>query len=201
MEVAGLNVALAKEDLEESFDIHISELATLFVRHNAHTVLGIHLIHGHFAIPEQTVLLGTNATSIPSIDLDNIHGHIFILTKKGFYPYEYQVGVMPDLSQVSSTFLVELAGFLSTNGLEVIVGLQVLDESSYGVLKLVLGQGTTSWRFEVENSEPRVCSQYESHGQTSTGHEVYNKGSPHPKLGTFQDLKDLLTDAGIVTIA
>jgi len=70
-------------------DDHIQNIAALFVRHNAHDVFGVHLIHGHFKIPENTVLLGTNfekprgrwakITQIESIDRTTIHGHIFVL--------------------------------------------------------------------------------------------------------------------------
>lgn len=32
----------------------------MFVRRNAQNLLGVHLVHGHFSIPGDTVLLGTN---------------------------------------------------------------------------------------------------------------------------------------------
>ena len=34
----------------------------------------------------------------------------------------------------------------------------------------------------------------------ATTHEIYNKGEPHPKLETFQDLKHALVKAGILRL-
>lgn len=182
------------------------------------------MVHAHFTIPESTVLLGINhdiprcrwatATTTQTIDLSNVHGHIFVLTDHGFHPYEYQTGPVPDLSQVDSTFLPELAQFLRNNNLAMLVGLQVIDPHPSRMLELVLPQGTvmleasdlngwvstrqTGWKFETKNGQPRVCQANETHGQTRTGHEVYNKGDAHPRLETFQDLKYALAEAGIL---
>ncbi|POR39632.1 Uncharacterized protein TPAR_00172 [Tolypocladium paradoxum] len=177
------------------------DLAALFVRNRAHGNVGIHLVHGRFAIPENTVLLGINhdmprcrwgkATTMQTMDLSNVHGRIFVLTDRGFHPHEYQIGPVPDLSRVDGTFLPELADFLSTNNLAMLVGLQVIDMYPSHMLELVLSRGTimlhasnlngcvltrqTGWKFEVENGEPRVCQANEMHGQTRTGHEVITK--------------------------
>jgi hypothetical protein len=184
-------------------------------------------VHAHFAIPENTVLLGvnhnmprcrwTNATTIQTMDLSNVHGHIFVLTDHGFHPYEYQSGPVPDLSRVDDTFLVEFADFLHTNNLATLAGLQVLDRYPSYMLELVLPQGTimldvsdlkgcvatrqTGWNFKVENGEPCVCQSNESHGETGKGHEVYNKGDPHPKLETFPEVVDALERLQILLIA
>ncbi|KAK0740644.1 hypothetical protein B0T18DRAFT_213528 [Schizothecium vesticola] len=203
------------------------DLAARFVRHHADTLFGIHLAHAHFAVPDKTVLLGVNhetphcrwanATTFQAIDLNNVHGHVFVLTDHGFHPYEYQASPVPDLPQVEDTFLAELAGFLSRNKLETVVGLQIIDRHPFHMLELVLPQGTvmldvsnangcvptrqTGWKFEVENGEVRVYQANEVHGQTRTGHEVYNKGDPHPRLETLQDLEDVLAKAGILFAA
>ncbi|KAK4184120.1 hypothetical protein QBC35DRAFT_506597 [Podospora australis] len=241
--VPGLNKALREEDLEKSrniynrlpddseqpeiLDSHIRDLATLFVRNRADRVFGIHLAHAHFAVPDKTVLLGANhetprcrwakATAFKAIDLDNVHGHIFVLTDHGFHPYEYQAGPVPALSHVDHRFLAELADFLNAHKLTTLVGLQVIDPHPGHMLELVLPQGTimldvtnvngciptrqTGWKFEVENGEVRVCQANEMHAQTRTGHEVYNKGDPHPRLETLQDLGVALAKAGILSAA
>jgi hypothetical protein len=71
----------------------------LFIYHNAYKTLSIHLIHGHFKTPENTVMLGSNfenpsghwtkVTEIDAIDLSIIHRHIFVLISDGFIAYEY----------------------------------------------------------------------------------------------------------------
>lgn len=78
---------------------HSWSLAELFVRHNAHKNLGIHLIHGHFMTAPTTVMLWTNikdphgrwtkATAIGPIELSKVHGHMFALRPAGgFVAYE-----------------------------------------------------------------------------------------------------------------
>ncbi len=150
------------------------------------------------------------------MDLSNTHGHIFIHTDHGFHPYECQAGPLPDLSGVNSAFLPELAEYLIANELSELVGLQVIDPNPIHMLELILPQGTvmldgsvlngcvptrqTGWKFESEDGEPRVCQANESHGQTATGHDTYNKGDPHPRLETFQDLKHALVEAGILCV-
>jgi len=147
------------------------------------------------------------------MNLCNIHGHIFVLTSHGFHPYEYQAGPGPDLSGVDNAFLPELADYLNTNNLSTIFGLQVIDQNPTNMLELILPKGTvmlevsnlkgcvptrqTGWKFEVENGEPRVCTALESHGTHENGHKTYNEGAPHPKLDTFQDVKNALVKARI----
>lgn len=206
---------------------HIHDLATLFVRNRADTVFGIHLAHAHFTVPDKTVLLGVNhetprcrwanATTFKAINLNNVHGHIFVLTDDGFHPYEYQAGPAPALSQVDDAFLVELAEFLRRNKLETLVGLQIIDSHPSQMLELVLPEGTvmldvsnvngcvptrqTGWKFEVENGELRGCKANESHAQNGTEHKVFNEGAPYPRMETLQDLKNVLEKAGILSVA
>jgi hypothetical protein len=208
----------------EILESHIRNLAALFVRNHAEGILGIHLAHGHFATPENTTVLGVNydkpycrwarPMAIRTMDLSNVHGHIFVLTNHGFHPYEYQTGPGPDLSGVDSAFLPELADYLNTNNLSTLVGLQVIDQNPAHMLELVLPQGTvmldisnlngcvpsrqTGWKFKLQNGEPRVCKPNETHGRHANGHDVFNAGAPHPKLETFQDVKNALVNAGIL---
>ncbi|OAX80461.1 hypothetical protein ACJ72_05206 [Emergomyces africanus] len=112
-DVPGLNMALKVQDLEESRNIynvlptdsqqpeilesHIHNLAALFVRNRADGVLGIHLAHAHFAtLTKNTAMLGViydkpyccwaRTTAIETMDPNNVHGHIFVLTDHGFHP-------------------------------------------------------------------------------------------------------------------
>jgi hypothetical protein len=148
------------------------------------------------------------------MDLSNMHGHVFVLTDHGFHPYEYQTGPVPDLSGVNIAFLPELADYLNTNNLSTLIGLQIIDQNPVHMLELILPLATvmldisdlngcvptrqTGWKFESEDGEPRVCQANETHGQHANGHDVYNKGDPHPKLETFEDVKNALVEAGIL---
>ncbi|KAF4501612.1 C6 transcription factor [Fusarium agapanthi] len=86
---------------------HIQNLANLFVRHNAHRLLGIHLIHGHFEILVDTVLnseesrgLWAKTTPIEQIDRSAVHGPIFVVGQDGLCAYEYQESPLSYLSSV-----------------------------------------------------------------------------------------------------
>lgn len=200
---------------------HIKNLSELFVRHNAEKVLGIHLIHGHFKIPVDTVMVGinfendsirwTNTTSIDSIDPTSVHGHIYTLTKDGLCAYEFQDGPLPNLSGVGQDFLAEFTDYILENDLANLIGLQVLGCASRAMEELILDHGTvmldasitqntvptriTGWRFESFNGKPRVCTMNESHVKTvKKTHKVYYSG----KLGNIGDLKMALNEAGVL---
>ncbi|CAI7626068.1 unnamed protein product [Penicillium pancosmium] len=219
------NTLLDDSDQPPVADEHITNLAEIFVRHNAQNVLGIHLIHGHFKIPESTVMLGTNfespslrwtkVTDIDKIDHSRVHGHIYALTKDGLCAYELQDGPLPDLSGVGPGFLDEFIDYIVKNNLASLIGLQVLGCLDDSMSELILDQGTvmlestyvkntlptriTGWKFEATDGRPRVCSANETHAvMTSGNHKVFNAGKPLPKLETVDDLKDSLAIAGVL---
>ncbi|KAK6208632.1 hypothetical protein QIS74_12150 [Colletotrichum tabaci] len=117
-------------------------LGELFVRHDAHGVFGICLLHAHFQVPECNVLYGIqvqvsgNAEScwikpVPAKELTikPIHGHVFHLQPNGaFAPYEFQEGEAPsNAAKVPKAFFQELAEFLHLKNLAGLVALQLLD--------------------------------------------------------------------------
>lgn len=131
------NLLPGDEDQPQVQDIHLQELAGLFKRFNAHRKFGLHLIHGHFQIEEDKIMLGTSLNSIrgcwtrPSsiadINLEEIHGHIFKLTASGeMQAYEYRQGPTVSLGDVDPKFFEELVQYLQSNLLVDILGLQVL---------------------------------------------------------------------------
>ncbi|KAK0717796.1 hypothetical protein B0T26DRAFT_599220, partial [Lasiosphaeria miniovina] len=162
---------------------HLQQLAELFVKYGVDKVFGIHLIHGHFNIEEGNVLVGEDTTeplcrwtkpvAIGSLDLDNLYGHTFVVTDKGFRPYEYLVGALPNLTDLSNDFLPELVSFLQKNNLTEVLALEVLMQPLPSTMsEVVLGdQGTimlepsclkdyhpfrrTGWAF-IEGGTPRV---------------------------------------------
>ena len=80
-----------KEQPEVSDDM-LKALGELFVRHGVHDIFGIHLLHGHFAAPEGTMLFGVQfqmsgasqacwTKPVPAAELatESIHGHVFRL--------------------------------------------------------------------------------------------------------------------------
>lgn len=80
----------------------LQSLAALFIRHNVQNVFGLHLVHGHFQIDEDVIMLGvglgigspgywTKPTKYVNVDKDSIHGHIYVLSSENhFIAYEYR---------------------------------------------------------------------------------------------------------------
>ena len=86
----------------------------------------------------------TKAAATDTIDLLNIHRHIFALRSAGgFVAYEYQDGPMPDLSAINEAFLTEFILYLVRNNLSSLLGLQVrLEGVPESMFELILNQGT-----------------------------------------------------------
>ena len=95
-------------------------------------------MHGHSKLEEGQVMLGRRITdpdgcwlrpaTLKEIDVDNIHGHIFMLTNEDrFIPYEYVQGRAKNLPSIASGFFKEFAAFIQANGLTKSTGLQIRD--------------------------------------------------------------------------
>lgn len=116
----------------------------------------------------------TAPAPIASLDLTNLHGHVFVLTADGFRPYEYQEGCLPDLTNVNTNFFHEIAAFIREYSLHDLVAFEVLQFPS-DMMEVVFGQGTmmlgasylrgcvpyrqTGWRFTAGDAQPRVCQE------------------------------------------
>ena len=158
----------------------------------------------------------TKPTDIDIINLDRVHGHIFVLKNNEFLAYEYQDGPSPDLSGIGKDFVVEFVNYLTRNSLTDVIGLQILmDGMDHDMWELILDQGTvmidaaklhgcvptriTGWKFELSDGSPRVCATNETHSRMTTGnHKVFNVGKPQPKIDTVDDLKDALVNVGVL---
>lgn len=206
---------------------HINKLADMFVKHNAHKILGLHLIHGHFRLHKNRILVGTNfenpagrwtkATKFHALQDTRYHGHIFVVTggAEGMLAYEFQEGPLPDMSAVNPDFISEFINYILTHKLAGLLGLQVLCDAKPSMMELVIDEGTvmieldavkntvptrqTGWMFEAIGGNPRVCQANETHAKMNSGnHKVYNAGKPFPILEDIADLKAALADAGVI---
>ncbi|KAM4067492.1 hypothetical protein HRG_001410 [Hirsutella rhossiliensis] len=241
VQIPGLNSGLTDADMEWSRQLYnglpsdeaqpevehlLQQLAEIFVRNNAHKVFGVHLVHGHLQIPEKKVLFGdrtgprcrwTKPTKMDTLNLDTLRGHTFILTDKGFHPYEYHSGKHPELAQIEDNFVSELADFLRTNQLSRIIALEVLDSPLPDtMMELVLGGcGTmmmeperlrgcrpfrqTGWAFVEENGEPRVCKDGKQHHVTGpNGHIIIVEPPKNNEIETCSDALHFLREHGLL---
>ncbi|KAI1329488.1 hypothetical protein F5Y16DRAFT_409177 [Xylariaceae sp. FL0255] len=204
----------------------LKTLAGIFVRHNAHKYYGLHLVHGHSKAPTGTIMLGKTFTKgaknicwtkpVTTLEVNGpIHGHIYKLTGDAFIPYEYREGELPmTFTDVSKDFFQELARFLTSNNLDNLLGLEVLDrkEDLY-CGEYVLGhQGTvlveqkdivtgvpfrkTQFVFDLNgNQEPDPIQPGTHHeGTTKSTHRVFVTKT----LRTVDDVMDVLRAEHIV---
>ena len=156
---------------------------------------------------------------IEAIDFDGIYGNIFVLRRDGdrryFHPYEYHTGLVPDVSGVSSKFLSEFADFLDMNGLEDVLGLQILDDLPE-MWEFVFNEGSvmleparvkggkptrqTGWRFKDEGGNPRVCQDgRQFHGTYMDGSHITAVTKLDRKPGSFEFFWQGLQECGIVS--
>ncbi len=138
---------------------HLQSLASLFIRHGTQDKFGLHLVHGHFKIDEDTIMLGsgfgenfsgswTKPTRSMDVDRDKIHGHIYVLSiENQFIAYEYRKGASPvNKREMHPAFFDELTKYLARNDLAGLLGLQVLNSPTVlgeRMLEFVLGREGT----------------------------------------------------------
>lgn len=130
-----------KEQPEVSDDT-LKALGELFVHHGVQHIFGIHLLHGHLAALEGTVLFGIQfqvsgasqacwTKPVPAAELatELIHGHVFRLqSDRTFIPYEFHEGEAGSkAANTGPAFFQKLADFLHYNGLADVIALQLLD--------------------------------------------------------------------------
>lgn len=140
-------------------------LAQLFLRYNAQAIFGLHLVHGHFRIPSDTVMLGSMFTGHSSgywtkpipydkIHAKDVHGHIYTISAENdLLAYEYREGTAPDnIAKIDAAFFHEFTKYLGSNKLGGVLGLEVLEDrlsSQSQMLEFVLAdQGTVMLKKE-----------------------------------------------------
>ena len=157
------------------------------MRHGVQDVFGIHLIHGHFRIPEGSAMFevelaevdgmkGCWTKPLPAKDLatQSVHGHIYRLQSEGtFVPYEFRTGLAGTAATTTDpAFFQEVAHFLRNHGLQDLLGLELLDRpQDQDSMELVLGpQGT------VLMERKDLTSRLVSYGVTSWSFKVGEQG-------------------------
>ena len=140
-------------------DNHLAHLAQLFIRHNVQDAFGLHLIHAHFKIPHDMVMLGTTfghglagywtqPQLYETLLTVPVHGHVFVVNSaKCLLPYEYREGKAPTAAiDTGPVFFEELSAYLTLNKLEQLLGLQVLEErlDSQLLMEFVIAEQATA---------------------------------------------------------
>lgn len=144
------NLTDSEELQSEVSTRYLQNLAEIFVKYNVHNQLGVHLIHSHAKVAAGHVMLGhkftdpsgcwSRPTTMEDVNLAEVHGHIFkLIDDDRFVAYEYVEGKASDLSNISTGFFKELAGYVRANGLGEIVGLQIRGQAAENMVEFDFG--------------------------------------------------------------
>jgi len=206
---------------------HLEGLAQILVCHDVHNRFGIHLIHSHFKLDECSIMLRTpipersgywtRQVDISKVDLHDIHGHVFALGSNGhFMAYEYGTGPASDMSTFGPKFLCDVVQYLTSNKLDDILGLEILDSAKERDVEFDLGKnlGTitfgeshcipvelyrvTTWLVEEKEGNIRCRGQKKCEVTRSGHHYTYTTGTAGGKISDVAELEKVLNDAGII---
>lgn len=125
-------------------------------RYNLEGTFQVHLIHRHDKIGQGQLRVEfglktisgswTKPIAIEHLDLNEIHGNVFmLLPDKRFISYEFREGPPPaSLANIDICFLRELAAYLSANELTKLIGLEVHDgRQEMGMVEFEMNGGGT----------------------------------------------------------
>ncbi|KAL8894792.1 MAG: hypothetical protein Q9207_008409, partial [Kuettlingeria erythrocarpa] len=204
----------SEEVISEISAMHLQNLAEIFVKYNVQHQLGVHLIHSHAKVAAGKVMLShrftdpsgywNRATPLYEVNLAEVHGHVFKLVDENrFVAYEYVVGRGNDLSNIGAGFLIELAGYIESNGLGETVGLQVRDQDAGNMVEFDFGDcgtvmlnaqeschdtpfRTTGWIFSCDEGIISFKG-VETHAPTTKGpHKVFIDGKLAPDVAALK---------------
>jgi hypothetical protein len=147
----------------------------------------------------------TKPTSIQNINLEDVHGHIFMLSPDNrLVAYEYREGPPNEIAGTDPAFFQELIDYLQKNALASVLGLQVLcGEPSEQMVEFVLKDvGTvmldaseakyggiyrvTGWHADQKDGIVNFSGS-ESHAKTTKNtHQVFINGKALPDLAALK---------------
>lgn len=134
-------------------DEHLAALSDIIQAFKVEKKFGIHLVHGHLQVADGKAMVGTamtqmagcwtRPTSISDLDLNALHGHIYVMDAKGhFQPYEFRSGAPPPMTAADNGFVTALQAYLVSSGLTGVLGLEVLTADSDEMMsEIVLSDG------------------------------------------------------------
>lgn len=106
------------------------EIGLIYQKHNVLELYGLHLLHRHYEITDNTVvhitavdecIHVTKPSPADTVDLNNMRGRLYILNEAGkFQAYEYEPGPS---SSFSESFLEDFADFIKKHNLRYRVAL------------------------------------------------------------------------------
>ena len=129
----------------------IAALGDVFYKHNVHERFALHLLHRHYALPENCIVLKADIDSeislakielLSNVDVNGLRGVLYHLDDTGrFQEYEYEQG---DQIDIPKDFLEELSGVLRQFKLEKVLALDVVGGDSPSITRFEYDLGNTA---------------------------------------------------------
>lgn len=110
-------------------DAHLEGLGALLVSHGVHNHLGISLLHRHYVLKDDAVMVhdGLRCSPVaPAATPSSLGGASFFLHDGSFQAFEYEQE--DEEADIPSAFLEDLARYLVANGLEKNIALSKLGD-------------------------------------------------------------------------
>jgi hypothetical protein len=119
---------------------HLPHLRQLFEKFGVVNLLGVHILHRHFTVPDGFHLVGQTGTSDEDLYLtelmddklnpDNVCGRKFVYDPQSgcLYPYELHYGPLPDTSNVDPEFFLQFNEYIVTHELTSMLGLMYIPQ-------------------------------------------------------------------------
>ena len=142
----------------------LNELGILFVRHNMHHDFGLCLLHRHYDIPNNSVMVhskaekGVDICQPEKVGLRTIQPCAFFSpSREEFLPFEYETPTTSEPSPVpNDCFLSELASFLWSKGLDRILGFSRVSPSDHPWSEALLFENKGTIASQV-STETEMC--------------------------------------------
>ncbi|KAL8824745.1 MAG: hypothetical protein Q9170_008056 [Blastenia crenularia] len=145
-------------------DILYTEIGAVFIRHHVETTLGMILLHNHFFLEPNEMLVAFQSTAYPwdttsgATQLSGVNATAWRFTDSGLAPYEfaYTPVAVPFDHHPMPSFLLELAAVLKKWNLTNIFGLCSLGEVSVGTpkaMEFTEGRANITYPFDIRPNE------------------------------------------------
>ena len=129
-------LGVAKDQFEAArvSEILLTEIGMAFVKHHVENSLGILLLHIHFLLEPDEMLVNINSTAVQwdmrsnAKELSNVGASAWRFTEKGVAPYEFTHGAseVPLDNVAMQLFLEELGALLLSQNLTHVLGVCAL---------------------------------------------------------------------------
>lgn len=154
------NITDAGTSLKPADVAHLTTtIGKVFIKHNVQKLFGIILLHNHFSLDENEILVNIGSVAVPwntsslAKQLHDVKGNAWRFTEQGIAPYEfaYDVSSHPDVSGFQ-LFLSELREVLSGLGLMDKLGICVFaseDVDSTTQVEFTQGRANITLPFDI----------------------------------------------------